>query len=353
MSNRLKVWWQMRHAKHYVKSHWHLFADILFLIIILGLAVSLIVITQSAKPKVDTSSVPHVSKITMGTTTESLLVSAIVDKTNINSGKPFSVHLSLENNGNYDISELNLVPTFSVAGFVISNLENNSASSTIEIKNNKLFLDKIKAGEKVEADISLIVNAKTDSTRLINWTLKASYNENNKGYTSSYKLTSLKLITDLKVKANAYYHSSQGDQLGSGPIPPMVGLPTNYWVFFEIDNRGNDLSSLTVSAKLPESVTLSSGKTLSIGELVYDESQKRITWTVGKAVVNNGRYQAGFEVQLFPVAKQVGLEPLLLSNISYVATDAYTGEKLSGKLSNINTELPLDSINQGQGKVLE
>lgn len=353
MFNHLKNWWQIRKAKHYLKSHWHLLADIFLLLIIICLSVYLIIVSKTPQPKVDTTSIKHVPQTVIGTSTESLIIKSNVDQLNIYSGKSFTLLLTLENNGRDDISEINLTPNFKSSGFTVSNLTSKIDSSGFRIKNNNLIIDRLLPGEKLELAVSLVLTAKPDSARAVSWFLKTTFIKGGSSYVKNYNLDTLKLITNLKVKANAYYHSSQGDQLGSGPIPPMVGLPTNYWVFFEIDNQGNDLSNLTVSAKIPETVTLSSGKTLSAGELVYDEAQKRITWKVNKAVINNGRYQAGFELQLFPVAKQIGTEPLLLTNISYVATDSYTGEKLSGKLSSINTELPLDAINQGEGKVLE
>ena len=355
MSNHLKIWWEERKAKHYLKNHWHLFADITFLLIILFLIVRLIIVSWLPEQKIDTTPVPHIPKITATTTTitaEPLIVESEIAETNIYSGKSFSLHLSLKNTGSQDITGLKLTPTFSNSGFALGKIQNNNASSSVIIKNNSLLVEKIPAGEVIEADISFVINAKADSAREISWFLKTTYNDG-KDHNNSYKLSSLKLITDLKIKSAAYYNSALGDQLGSGPIPPTVGLPTNYWIFFEINNKGNDLSNVTVSAKLPEAVTLSNKKTLSAGEFSYDESQRRITWTVKKATTGNNNYQLGFEVQLLPTEKQIGLKPLLVSNISYLATDAYTGEKLSGKLTYIDTDLPLDAINQGQGKVIK
>lgn len=353
MSNHLKIWWEKRKAKHYVKSHWHLIIDIVLLLIILGFIINLAVITGRTNKKVDTTSVTHVSKIIATTTQDALLIKTEISKTNIYSGVSFDLHLRLENKSGNELTNINLTPAFAVKGFIISNVSNHDLTSRIKTSNNQIALDRLDAGEVIEGDISVIINTKKDSPRLVSWLFKTTYTENQKGYSVNYNLDNLKVITDLKVKAAAYYNSQLGDQLGSGPIPPMLGLPTNYWVFFTVDNQGNDLSNLTISAKLPESVTLSNNKTLTAGDFTYNESQKRITWTVKKISVNNGRYQAGFEVQLLPTDKQVGLKPLLLTNISYLATDAYTEEKIGGKLPYIDTDLPLDIINQGQGKVVE
>lgn len=353
MFNSVKTWWLKRSAKHYVKNHWHLFVDIILVLIILFLVITFVVVKQQSKQEVDTTPVEHVAKNLVSTTTKSLKVSEVFSRTNIYSGKSFNLHLILKNEGTQDISNLVLTPNFSSNNFFISSLENETASSSIKINNHKLLLEKINPGETIEADLSLVINAKNKTPRYIDWSLKSTYDENNKAYVDNYSLERLKLVTDLKVGATAYYHSVLGDQLGSGPVPPVVGLPTNYWLFLEIENQGNDLSGVVVNAKLPEAVTLSGRKTLSAGDFSYDEGQKRITWTIKKAVVDNGRYQIGFEVQLLPLASQFNLEPLLLTNISYLATDSYTGEKLNGKLANINTDLPLDVINQGQGKVIK
>ncbi len=353
MFNHLKNWWQIRKAKHYLKSHRHLLVDIFLLLVIIGLMVYLVIIKNIPQPKVDAVSVGHISKITIGTSKESLIVKSELDSVNINSGESFIVHLSLESNSKYPVSGISLTPSFKNRDFSVSHITNKTSSSTLIIKDNKLILDQLLPGQKLESDISIIIKAKSGSIRYVDWFLKTAFTERGISYNKDYDVDSLKLITNLKINVNAYYHSRQGDQLGSGPIPPMVGLPTNYWVFFEVDNQGNGLNNLTVSAKLPDSVTLSSRKTLSAGEFSYDESQKRITWKVDKTTIGNGRYQSGFEIQLFPTTKQIGLEPLLLTNISYVATDSYTGERLSGKLPSIDTDLPYDVINKGQGKVLE
>lgn len=352
MSNHLKNWWLRRKTKHYLKNNWHLLVDIILILLILGLAINIIII-KTVKLSIDTTPIKHIPKILIGTSTDYLAIETEIEKTNIYPNQEFVLHLNLENKGVSDISNINLIPTFSNNSFSVSKIKNKSEIPGLQIKGSKIILEKLNADEEVDVDLLVTLNIKKDSPRLVNWFLRTSYLENNKSYSKNNNLDSLKIITNLKVEANAYYHSKQGDQLGSGPIPPLVNLPTNYWVFFEVNNQGNDLSNLTVSARLPEGVTLTSSKTLSAGDFTYDEGQKRITWTVKKAAINNGDYHAGFEIQLLPTEKQIGFEPLLLTNISYIATDSYTGEKLSGRLSNINTNLPLDDINHGQGKVLE
>ena len=352
MNHALKKWWLARHTKHYLNNHWHLMADIFLLVIILSLGVALIILRFYPTPKVNLNPINHVVKdVAISATSSSLLVNVVTPKININSGQSFLIKVTLENNGKNDISALELNPNFLSGSFSIYKLENINASSSLKVKGRKLILETLKAGETEDADVLVTINAKKDSPRKIDWLLSATYHEGGEAYKKNYDLESLKLITNLKIEAAAYYNSPLGDQLGSGPIPPIIGFPTNYWIFFEINNEGNDLSNLAISAKLPEGVTLSNHKTLSSGVFNYNESQKRLTWTVKEVSVKNGLYQVGFEVELLPLAKQTNTNPLLVSSISYLATDVYTGEKLSGKLLNIDTQLPLDTINGGQGVV--
>ena len=350
MTSGLKRWWRTRHAKHYLNNYWHLIADIVLVSFVLELLIALIAIHLYSIPQIDTSVVKHIPKDNITDATSApLIVKTEITKSNIYLGRAVELKINLENNSQNPIN--NLALSFRLNNnFAVSKIENNATSTNVKIIGDKIVLENLASGEN--RDISIMVTLSGSSAlREINWFLRTSYQESGKDHLNDYLLTNLKLITNLKVKATAYYNSPLGDQLGSGPIPPVVGLPTNYWVFFEVDNEGNDLSGLAVSAKLAEGVTLSNNKTLSAGEFTYNEGQKRLTWLVKEAKVKNGLYQIGFEVQLTPSAKQIDTEPLLVSNISYLATDAYTGEKLSGKLPQVNTELPLDTINQSQGKV--
>lgn len=353
MHKALKKWWKLRHAKHYVNNHWHLIADILLLFIILGLVASLIIIKYSPAPQVNITPIDHVVKdIATSTIPGSLLVNSELVKSNIYLGQAFNLKISLENSGKSEIKNLQITPQLS-SGFTISKIENVNAASFVKVVGGKLILENLAPGEIQEADIWLTVKDVPNSARNISWALKAKYQEAGSDYINDFSLKDLKIITNLKIKTEAYYNSPLGDQLGSGPVPPILGFPTNYWIFFEVDNLGNDLSGVSVNAKLPEGITLANRKTLSAGEFNYDESQKRLTWTIKNAPQNNGLYQVGFEVQLMATANQVNTNPLLVSNISYLATDAYTGEKLSGSLTPLDTSLPLDTINRGQGIVVK
>jgi len=354
MIRHLKNWWRLRAAKHYLKNYWHLIADIVLVVLVLELLIALIFIKSIHIPPINVGQINHVDKNNSGlvasSTNSDLSLKAIIPKENIYSGQKFVINIHLENRGDQAITNLTLTPQ-TAADFSVVKLESTDTPNNLKVEGNKLSLENLSPGSTSDTELWVTLLADPNSARYVSWYFNASYLQDNVKYQDKFALSDLKLITDLKVAGVAYYNSPLGDQLGSGPIPPIVGLPTNYWIFFNVDNKGNDLKGLTVTANLPSGVTLSNQKTLSAGEFSYNESQKRITWLVKDLSIKNPLYQAGFEVQLMPTSSQISTLPLLLTNISYIATDAYTGEQLSGKIAAIDTSLPADGINHGQGSV--
>ena len=69
----------------------------------------------------------------------------------------------------------------------------------------------------------------------------------------------------LNVRSAGYYYSPQGDQLGIGPLPPMVDIQTNYWIFWQIGNFNSDLENFTLTAQLPENIVWTGKKSLLAG----------------------------------------------------------------------------------------
>ncbi len=352
MFKKLKGWWFKRKAKYYLKHHWHLFADIFLLLVIIVLLINLLLVySQKSNQVIDPTPVEHRPFAGATTTIEYLSLEANLEKNNISLGQSFKLNLLIKNNTDKELKNIELVPAFVNNTFRISALKVTDEKATV--KNNQLILESLEAREHLELDIDLTISSRNDSWRLIDWGIQTSYSSEEELGKIYFNLPSLKINTDVKVSAAAYYNSQFGDQLGSGPIPPIVGIPTNYWVFFEASDFNNDLKNLAVSAKLAPGVTISNRKTLTAGEFGYNENQKRVTWTVKDLGADNGSYKVGFEVQFLPSENDLGKTPTLIDNISYLAVDAYTGENLSGRLNSINTNLPLDSINQGQGEVIK
>ena len=163
--------------------------------------------------------------------------------------------------------------------------------------------------------------------------------------------TPKKVPSNLKVQATVLYNGLQGDQLGSGPIPPIVGIPTTYWLFFKAENNGNEVGDFLMSAKLPSNVVFTGNKTLSAGTISYQEDRHLLVWSIKALAKEKAVYSAGMEISLTPTTKQVGKNCELVNNIRYSAYDTEADTESSGTLKSMTSALDFDKINQGQGKV--
>lgn len=166
----------------------------------------------------------------------------------------------------------------------------------------------------------------------------------------------IKINSDLGATAFGRYYTAEGDQLGRGPLPPVAGRTTKYWIFLHALNNLNNVSNIKVSAKLPGNVEYTGRGSVANGEsLTYNADTRTVSWQVG--TINSFRsggensIGAAFELAFSPSIEQVGQEPVILSNIVITGIDASTGVSLQGYANAVTTNLHSDKIAGGKGKV--
>lgn len=155
----------------------------------------------------------------------------------------------------------------------------------------------------------------------------------------------------LEIESGGYYYSSQGDQLGVGPLPPEADTQTNYWVFWEI-NAAKGVRDVKVIAQLPEKVVWTNKQTVTAGRLQFGEVGRRVVWSNDEIDLKSP-CKVGFEIGLIPEEKNVGEIMDLLTSIEYQAINKYTGERISGTLNKITTDLKFDDLASGKGEVVK
>jgi hypothetical protein len=164
-----------------------------------------------------------------------------------------------------------------------------------------------------------------------------------------------KISTQLTLNAFARYYSPEGDQLGFGPLPSIVGQTTKYWLFFNLENNYNDAQNILVTAKLPDNVSWT-GKisTTEDRPVEYNPNNRQVNWRVSRVPAPSEFYPsigAAFEVAIIPSADQIGQTANLLTNIQINATDSFTGQKIEQNQANITTLLTDDSKAKSDGKI--
>ncbi|MDD2680886.1 MAG: hypothetical protein PHE20_02145 [Patescibacteria group bacterium] len=357
MHKKVIHWWHGRRARFYRNSRWHLVLDISLVVLIILLA-SIALRLSSYHPQImNTLNFDHYFNGGTSTTTSNdklkFEVGSQINKNVISNGDDIILTINYANLGNVDLDTLTITPEFSSAAFKIIELSlvgNDSINTSI--KDNALILKELKVDEGSE--ISLLIKwsaVKTDFPREINWSLHVEGVHGQQEAQKNQILPSIKIISDLNLEANIYFHSPQGDQLGIGPIPPIVGIPTTYWLIVKAENLGNDLSDLVFSANLPTGVELSGEESLLAGKASYDKAQRRLIWQLDSLSAVGGDYIANFGLNFTPTDEQVGKNAIILSNLRYNVTDNFTGTRISGSLNNLDSSLPDDHLNRGLGVI--
>jgi hypothetical protein len=352
MIKRIKRHFRWRIEKFYRPNKWHLILDISLTTVIVALIavvvglylynpqISLPNWIAPIKPQIDLNNPPLVAEIN-------------VKEGAIYPGAAATAEIILKNNGNQSIKNLTLNLTSTDNNFTITKIEGASATGTnlaLKIIDTKITITEISAGATSSTSLKVYFKSNVKNAKLIGWQANSEYYFYKQLFKNIIPLASIKIAATVQAQAAAYYNSPQGDQLGSGPLPPVVGLPTNFWIFFKAEPNG-DFNSFIMSAKLPKNVSFTDNYSLLAGNLSYNKNTRQVIWQVDSLTAGDNDYRAGFELELVPDSGQVSKNALLASDIKFQAQDAFSGLKDSGSLNSLDTGLTEDPINEGSGKV--
>lgn len=166
----------------------------------------------------------------------------------------------------------------------------------------------------------------------------------------------VKLATQTAITAEARFYSDSLEEIGSGPLPPVVGEETEFVIFWTITNTTNDVDSVEVTATLPTNVAWSGESSISAGEpLSYNPQTKTVTWKINRIPSGAGNLfpelAAQFRVTLTPTVDQIGSFALLLNVTDLTAHDTFTDESIEQEEEVLTTNLQGDPGAKGNGQV--
>jgi len=134
-----------------------------------------------------------------------------------------------------------------------------------------------------------------------------------------------KLPAEIKLTTRYAYYTLEGDQLGVGPWPPVVGEASAVRVFLDLKISRHNLTNLKVTANLPQGLEWLGRDAVNKGTgLAFDSTSRKITWSISDLLVVDGSVQAGFLVS-FTGADKVKL----LENISASGFDLLADEQIT------------------------
>jgi len=274
-----------------------------------------------------------------------------VKNTFIEKTESVAVNLNFRNNYEKDIKSVKLNFEPLVSGLSVDRIELVEGED-IELKGKDIFVSMIPEYGAKDMGVKVYFNVYNKDQKVVRWKLNMEYVVRGQVIKESFTLNNINIASELNVTSVAYYNSPQGDQLGAGPLPPIAYLPTNYWVFWNTQGNG-DFDNFVMSAQLPLGIELTESESLLAGSLNYNASSRKIIWRVSKLDSGNGKYRAGFEVQLIPEEEHIGKVVNLLTNTKYHADDSLGKKSVEGVINNLTTNLDFDKINKGQGVVLD
>ena len=134
-------------------------------------------------------------------------------------------------------------------------------------------------------------------------------------------------------------------------LAAAVPSATRYWIFASLGTGATELQGGTLSFSLPNGVAWTGRAAATVGADPVIEGE-RLVWRTGTVAPHAGVLfeapSSSFEVALTPSAAQVGTSPLLVSQIAFTGTDAWTGANLSSDQPGLTTQLPGDSGIEGR-----
>ncbi|MBT3817665.1 MAG: hypothetical protein HOE80_01045 [Candidatus Magasanikbacteria bacterium] len=277
-------------------------------------------------------------------------------------GEKTSLILTLHNTGNTTLHNASIdIPLpetlVSLSQFRANNtaiLSGNTARFTAD---TTPALSSIEAGQTIEIKTSIpiiYVPKGINPTLTLSPTLHGSIaGISYARYTTKTQTTPLTIGTQLLPKGRLIYYTNEGDQLGRGSLPPIVGKETKYWAMIEITNTTNAIGNVSLTATLPNHVKWTGRTSVSHGnDIVYNKKTRQISW-INRQL--GARQTAGIymELALTPEAIQQGTSPTMLTNIVITATDLLLNKQMTRTIPSLDISLPEDPIGRKKGNVVQ
>ena len=166
----------------------------------------------------------------------------------------------------------------------------------------------------------------------------------------------VKVQTNLELKSRALYKNNPFGV--SGPVPPKLHQETKYAIEWTVTNTTNKVRDVVVTGILPPYMRWLNVKSPVSENVVYKQSEGKITWYVGE--VEPGAGTGGkepkkivFNVGLVPSTVHIGKSPVLIQYQQLKGEDTFTGTKIEYEANNLTTDLPEDEVNGASGSVVQ
>ncbi|MFA5126750.1 MAG: hypothetical protein WC465_01945 [Patescibacteria group bacterium] len=118
---------------------------------------------------------------------------------------------------------------------------------------------------------------------------------------------------------NGVYWDLAGRRVGSGILPPQVGVETSYLVVWSLPRATGDFDKVVVETTLPPNVAYVSETDVQEGDLNFNTDTRALTWTINKFSDIILPVTASFQIEIKPVADDEGKVLTLLNATTVTA----------------------------------
>jgi hypothetical protein len=158
--------------------------------------------------------------------------------------------------------------------------------------------------------------------------------------------------SDLLLDAHVRYYDKDGNQIGSGELPPKAGQKSEYRVFWKLTNTLHEVEEVVVTADLPDNVAWLNKFEVSAGEVIYTASSHSLAWKLNRIPLDVKEINLSFAVELTPTASQIGTVAPLTKKMTLTALDSNTGGKIIQTVNPVTTAADRDSLASDKGVVV-
>jgi len=100
-------------------------------------------------------------------------------------------------------------------------------------------------------------------------------------YNTQTKTASIPIGTTLISEATLRYFTTEGDQIGRGPLPAVVGKQTKYWALINLQNTAGTREQIHLQATLAPSAQWTGKTSVSHGnDVMYNPQTRMISWQI-------------------------------------------------------------------------
>ncbi len=276
-------------------------------------------------------------------------------------GKPnnnSTLTFTLTNKGNVDLKNVVVsidlpIAVVDMATFRAKNGARIDGNMALFTSQSNPTLATLKAGQSISFPVVIPVKSSpqgTDITLDLNTSITAEVQDIPSGrYQTTVDPEALPVGTNIHMNTELRYFTDEGDQLGRGPLPPVVGKETKYWALIQITNASSDIQDVQFRATLPSYVSWTGRTSVSHGkDITFDTKNRTVLWSANQVAAHTavGLY---IELALTPEAGMAGTSPTLLKDMTVVGKDAFIHQSVTASSRALDISIPTDEIGRQRG----